>query len=655
MEYIPELKSVDMGGGAGQGGSRNSSGRAGIGKLLRPAVFFTTGFLVLAAVFWGVGLEPVAALLLAFGLSAVFTLMAALYLGTWRIADFAGGRSDGLTPQQYAVGFDLLATLMDRMPAVFIVKDRSHRYILVNDTMGEWAALKAKDFIGKRVDEVSWWRNNVEEMQRIREEDEYVLTTERPLDRFVVVPRADGTEIKMLAKRFPIRSRDGDVVAIGSTNIDVTELEEARQEYQEARRERDRQTAIFQNFFEALPFPAAMKGVDGRFLSVNSKLLEWHTFPDNDVIGRRIEEIVGPELAEASIALDAKVLESGKPDSIERTQVFYDGVERIVRILRFPLIAEDGELLGLGLFNIDVSEQRAAERLLQDNYAELERLVGERTAELEQTNCELTRALDELKATTDVLIETDRMASLGSMVAGMAHEINTPIGVGVTAASLVRDKVEAIQNDLDAGTLTRDGMAAAMSVIDEASDVMLRNMSRADSLIRSLKQVAVDQTNMETRDVDLERYIREVEMSIAPVLAKAGVTVQLDCRPGLWVRLQPGPLAQVMTNLLMNCINHAYPDGEGGVIHIGTALTDDGVILRFRDFGVGMDQETLGQIFVPFFTTRRNKGGTGLGLSIVYNVVRSILGGDIDCDSAPGKGTVFTVTLPLSCVVDQAE
>lgn len=656
MEYLPEFKSVQ---------SRNDAVavertaayafRRWRRAACRYGAFFGFSVAVLAPVIWLLQGEPAGAFLGALVVSLFLTIAAAVLLGNGkaRTPHDAGGAR--LTPAEYEVAYDLLSTLIDSMPANFLVKDRNHRYVLVNKTMGEWFGRNLADVLGKRMDEISWNRDFSADFPIIQELDEHVLKTGETAERFFEFEGPDGNWIKLLSRRFPIRSGEGEIVGVAVVNVDVTEFEATRDDFEALRRERDRQAFIFKNFFEALPFPAAMKATDGRFLSANSKLLKWSPFSGKDIIGRRLDEIMGADLAKDSMELDAQVLCTREPAEIERDFPYTDETTRRMRVLRFPLLDDGGELFGLGLFNIDVTDQRAAERLLKDTNAELERLVSERTSELEQANAELTRTLDELKATTDLLIESDRMASLGSMVAGMAHEINTPIGVGVTAASLVRDKVAQLQRDVDTRTLTRDGMADSLSVLDEASDVMLRNMARADSLIRSLKQVAVDQTNLETRDVRLERYIREVELSVAPVLRKAGLTIDLDCRPDLTLHLQPGPLAQIMTNILMNCAYHAYPDGAGGRIKILVRLSEEGVEISVRDFGVGMDRETAGQVFVPFFTTRRNKGGTGLGLSIAYNVVRSVLGGDIACESEKGKGTVFTVTLPLSCVADQAE
>ena len=652
MEYLPVLKSIQTRGGV----SEQSKGdlnrpRRGDRPFLRATGIFCTSLAAALAVPLFTEIESLppwgAALAVAF----------AVALAAWAVEAFRARGKDGSgfgrnrSADKMSEGFKLMSALVDAMPASLLVKDKDRRYILVNQTMCDWFGWNSGEIVGKTFDDVLPERH----AEIVREQDDLVFQTGTPQEYCFEVELADGRWIQLLSNRFPIRSTDGEVIAIGIFNVDVTDHERTRQEYVEVLRERDRQAAMFKDFFEALPFPAAVKGIDGRFLSVNSQLLEWHASPAEEIIGRTIGEILDPEIAALSIELDNQVLTAKEARYDERTLTFPDGSDRVVSIHRFPLMNSDGEILALGLFNIDVTEQRAAERLLKDANAELERLVGERTQELEQANSELTRTLDELKATTDLLIESDRMASLGSMVAGMAHEINTPIGVGVTAASLVRDKVDQLKADVGAGTLTRDGMDSAMSVLDEASDVMLRNMTRADSLIRSLKQVAVDQSNVEKRDVDVEQYIREIELSIAPVLKQASITVEADCRRKLILNLQPGPLAQVMTNIMMNSVHHAYPDGNGGLIKVGTDLTDDGAVIRFQDFGVGMDQETVGQAFVPFFTTRRNKGGTGLGLSIVYNVVRSVLGGSITCVSEPGKGTVFTVILPLSCVADQAE
>ncbi len=257
------------------------------------------------------------------------------------------------------------------------------------------------------------------------------------------------------------------------------------------------------------------------------------------------------------------------------------------------------------------------------------------------------QALADLRRTQESLIHAEKMASLGALVAGVAHEINTPVGVTVTAASLLADETVALLRRFEAGTMRRSDFERYAELAREASERILSNANRAAELIQSFKQVAVDQILDDRRRFDLGQYIHEVLVSLGPQLRKTGVAIAVDCPDGLEVDGYPGPLAQVLTNLVMNALAHAFePDQFGHIrVHAGPS-GDDGVVLVFADDGKGIAADVLPKIFDPFFTTNRAGGGTGLGLNIVYNLVRRKLGGSIEVASTPGEGTSFTIRFP---------
>lgn len=275
-------------------------------------------------------------------------------------------------------------------------------------------------------------------------------------------------------------------------------------------------------------------------------------------------------------------------------------------------------------------------------------------AEKTTANQELEIAMLRLREAQAQLVQSEKLASLGALVAGVAHEINTPIGVGVTAASTLQTRTQRMRDDYAAGSLTRADLERYTDMAGEASRILLKNLQRAADLIHSFKQVAVDQTSGERRRFGLRTYIDEVLLSLAPRLKKTPHRVEVDCPGSLVIDSYPGALAQILTNLVSNSLIHAFPDGRAGTMRIEARTDDTQVSLRFSDDGVGIPPGDLTRIFDPFFTTKRGSGGSGLGLHIVYNLATQILRGGIRVVSEPGAGTVMLLDFPMNLPRDKA-
>lgn len=256
-------------------------------------------------------------------------------------------------------------------------------------------------------------------------------------------------------------------------------------------------------------------------------------------------------------------------------------------------------------------------------------------------------ALDQLRHAQQSLIQAEKMASLGGLVAGVAHEINTPIGIGLTGASTLAAETDKLRGLYASQAMTEEAFQDYLEVAGETARLLLTNMNRAAELIQSFKQVAVDQTSAERRSFDLANYIDEVLHSLLPTLKKTHHTLEVECPAGIELDSYPGILSQVLTNLVMNALIHAYDENQGGTLTIAVrTLADDKVELSFSDDGKGIPPENLTRIFDPFFTTRRAKGGSGLGLHVVFNVVTSSLSGQVAVTSEVGRGTTFILTFP---------
>ncbi|MCU0754219.1 MAG: ATP-binding protein [Xanthomonadales bacterium] len=289
---------------------------------------------------------------------------------------------------------------------------------------------------------------------------------------------------------------------------------------------------------------------------------------------------------------------------------------------------------------------------------QLDHLVTERTAtlastveELRQVNDALERSREHLLQTQTQLVFQEKMASLGRLVAGVAHEVNTPLGIAITSSSFLGQRCAQLGARLDAGGLKKSELQQFSQDLQQASQLVHEHLHRAAELIRQFKQVSVDRTHDERRELPLSILLSDLMASLQTLWKHHPVSVRWHCEGDTLLDSYPGAIGQVLTHLLQNAFLHAYPEErEAGEIELHASLsTREGqtlVCLLVVDHGVGMDEATRAQIFEPFFTTRRNRGGTGLGLHIVFNLVTAKLQGTVTVDSEPGVGSRFTVRFP---------
>ncbi len=311
-----------------------------------------------------------------------------------------------------------------------------------------------------------------------------------------------------------------------------------------------------------------------------------------------------------------------------------------------PLRDRAGKVVGAIETLQDITERKRAEAELRELNEQLEQRIAERTTALLAANKHLQETISMLRDMQAQLVAAEKLASLGSLVAGIAHEINTPVGVGVTASTMLRGDIRQLRAQLDGGTMKKSDLLNFLSHAEEAADILFANLQRATELVRSFKQVAADQTSDELRDINLRSYCAEILTSLRPRLKHSGIEIINDCPP-LMLTTYPGAIYQIIANLVMNTLIHAFPDGTAGQLRLTATLQADGwVTFSFCDNGRGIDPAHLHQIFDPFFTTRRGQGGTGLGLNIVHNLVVNKLKGRLHVDSTPGHGACFYLTFP---------
>ena len=260
----------------------------------------------------------------------------------------------------------------------------------------------------------------------------------------------------------------------------------------------------------------------------------------------------------------------------------------------------------------------------------------------------LQATLQELQNTQGELVQAEKMASLGGLVAGVAHEINTPIGVGLTAATHLKEQADDLAQKFASGQLKKSDFESFIDTAGQSTSMIYANLNRASDLIRSFKQVAVDQTSEEKRQINLLEYVDEVLESLKPNLKRTHHELSVEGDRSILIETHPGALSQIVTNLVMNSVIHAYDEDDHGHIKITAEQHNGAVSLIYSDDGKGMEEDVCAKIFEPFFTTKRGSGGSGLGMHILYNQVTQTLGGSIDLHSKPGKGTAFDITIPLN-------
>lgn len=284
---------------------------------------------------------------------------------------------------------------------------------------------------------------------------------------------------------------------------------------------------------------------------------------------------------------------------------------------------------------------------LDIHFSQLEQRVDKRTLELRIVNETLQGTLDRLQQTQHYLVQSEKLAALGSLVAGVAHELNTPIGNGLTVATSMCDSCDTIKQDMNQG-LTRAALDRFLRDMDEGSQLVTRNLEKASELVSSFKQVAMDRTSAQRRRFSLSAILAETRMTLSPAFKRTPYLVNIQVADELTLDSYPGPLGQVVTNLLNNALIHAFDGKANGTVVMRAEKHHDMVELIVEDDGVGIPDEHQNRIFDPFFTTKLGAGGSGLGMHIVHNIVTGILGGKIRVWSQVGKGTRFVLTLPLS-------
>jgi PAS domain S-box-containing protein len=396
-----------------------------------------------------------------------------------------------------------------------------------------------------------------------------------------------------------------------------------------------------------IPDVIFVKDPHGRFVVANRAFEEKNGLRIKDIYGKSDFDFLPPALAREFAERDREALEAGGPTLSEFRQTDHSTGESVVyETIKTPVYGADGALLGLMGVARDVTARKRAEDALQSLNLQLEDRVHQRTEQLESINQKLTYTLGLLQSTQSELIQGEKLASLGRMVAGLAHELNTPIGNALTIGTALADHVREVKVAVDTNLLKKSDLVGFLDASISGVEVLERALRHANELVSNFKQVSADQLSERRREFDLAVTVEEILSTLRPGFR--GTPFQLESRvePGIRMDSYPGLLTQVLSNLINNAKFHAFDGLDSGVIRVEVLDRGDSVDILVTDDGKGIPEHARPRIFDPFFTTRAGSGGTGLGLSIVHTLVHQGLDGTIRVDYTLTRGTRFIVSLP---------
>ena len=527
-------------------------------------------------------------------------------------------------------GDDRFARVFHASPDWIVITRLSDGLIVdVNQGFVTISGFAARDVLGHHMSEFNVWADP-EQRQTLVEE---LMRNGFARDTLVQLTRRDGTVRDCLVNAtLLILEGDKHSHAVWIAR-DVTEQNAVHEQFKAA--------------FQLTPdFMSISRLSDGTYIEVNAAF--------EQITGLTRETTLGRTSIEVGVwhdpkARDALVEAFKAQGSLHEYFILINARNGQVRetLVNAATFETRGERYMIALLR-DVTEQRRIQEEIRRLNTELEARVTRRTADLEQANQELRLTLVNLKTAKDQLVQSEKLAALGALVAGVAHELNTPIGNGLTVASSLQYRVREFEALMGAG-MKRSDLTAFVEDTRQASDILTRNLARAGALITSFKQVAVDQTSSQRRPFAVALLVSEILLTLSPSIRKSGCTVTTEIDDALQMDSFPGPLGQVITNLINNAIVHGYREMPCGPIAISAQYSGpDQLRLEVSDSGHGIPKSDLTHVFEPFFTTRMGQVGSGLGLHIVHNIVTSVLGGQITVHSEAGHGAAFTLVLPTS-------
>jgi PAS domain S-box-containing protein len=445
------------------------------------------------------------------------------------------------------------------------------------------------------------------------------------------VRRRNGDMLWLSDSAAAVRDNAGTIIRYEGTVRDITAQKSAEAALAESRQH-------LQEVIDTVPAVINVKNTDLRYVLMNRYMSAIFDIEPVDALGRTTSEIMSRYGAAKTDDNDRRVL-NGKKELGFYEEEYLDskGISRQWMANKVPIFDADGNISFIVTVALDIGDRKRVEQ------------------EMRQARDAAETALRDLKETQNSLVEAEKLAALGRLVAGVAHEVNNPVGISLTVASSLQRQARLFTEEAERGTLRKSSLTNFLKMTSDAATQLMDNLNRAAELIQSFKQVATDRNFSDRREFDIRELTEQIITSLRPGLRRQNLSLAVECEPDLVLNSYPGSYGQILTNLFLNAVIHAFPEGQPGQIDVKVrAAGHDGVEILFADNGRGMSPEVRRHAFDPFFTTRRNQGGTGLGLHIVYNIVTNRLGGRIGLESTSGAGTQIQIVLPRVAPFDRA-
>lgn len=459
----------------------------------------------------------------------------------------------------------------------------------------------------------------------------FVLTLLTHITNPIIENTRIATKIASGSWDAPIPDKKLKIIEINALSSAITTLRNnLKASFEEIKFKEERYRSLVENV-EPMIYSLSPEGV---FLSINHSVEKELRANRSDIIGQHYADIFKD--SQNINHIESLMNRTKESKTKQHTQLDYedrDGKRKILSVTLIPLLNTSKDIIMFIGANTNITDLIEA----QEQIASLHASENERLAHLvEQRTQELEHVMSEL-------VNKEKLASLGSLVSGIAHEINTPLGVSVSAASLLETKTEEVIRALQSNQLHKDTLIDYINNVDETEQILSNNLKRASNLVKSFKDIAVNQSIEEKIEFNVYDYIQSVLLSLKHEYKHKEHTFEVKCPKALYLYSYSGAFSQILTNFIMNSIIHGFKDKIAGHVIIEVIESDSNIKLIYSDDGVGMTEEVLKRIFEAFYTTNRGKGGSGLGLNVVYNIVTGQLGGTINCTSTPNSGTIFTI------------
>ncbi|MBI4645217.1 MAG: PAS domain S-box protein [Bacteroidia bacterium] len=472
----------------------------------------------------------------------------------------------------------------------------------------------------------------------IKEKFRYCREKHVPVIYTIEKVTGDNKKLWIQTTLTPVIKSDGLISKLVSIDTDITEIMLAKTMIQR----QSEQLEIYYKELEKLSIVASktdnaiiITDERGNFQWVNESFTRMFEFTIEQII-EKSPNICGSSTPDEIVKTINRCKEKKETVNYIYLATSKTGKKIWVQVTLTPILDKYGNIVNLVAIDSDITElKRIEEEMKLQNI------------KIQSQRDQLAETLEKLKIAQAQLVESEKMASLGNLIAGVAHEINTPVGIGITASSLLIETAQKLAAQYEENKLTSKVFEDKLQTIYDAGILLMNNLNRAAELVQNFKQVSVDQVTEQQREFNLKEYILNIIKSLKPELKNYKIEIIVNCNDNIILNSFPGTYAQIVTNFILNSKIHGFEPQTAGLITINISRSNNTLTFEYNDNGKGASDETISKIFEPFFTTNKQKG-TGLGMHIVYNLITQKLNGTIKCSSVQGRGIGFTINVPIN-------